>query len=267
MIGKNGPSLFESIIVEMAVYVGISGWQYREFRGFFYPKDIKPAEMLKFYSNHFRTVELNASFYRFLPDASFDKWFNETPDDFVMSIKANRYFTHFHRLSDPKDLWVGFYKQLQRLRHKLGPVLFQTHPAMTCDLIHLRRFLELIGAQRNFVFEFRNPSWFNNSVYELLEEFGASFCIYDLRGLHTPTIVTSRSVYVRLHGPSHEAYTGSYSDGALNRWTEQVQSWDEEGRDVYVYFDNTMQGDAIINARDLVAKIWPKTNNSYTINP
>ncbi|HEX4922558.1 MAG TPA: DUF72 domain-containing protein [Bdellovibrionales bacterium] len=251
----------------MSIQIGISGWQYREFRGIFYPKGVKPAEMLAYYARHFSAVELNASFYRFLADSSYDKWRDETPEGFVIAVKANRYFTHFHRLSDPKELWKGFLAQTRRLGHKLGPILFQTHPSMKADLARLRLFLRHIGRGHDFVFEFRHPSWFQEPVYELLHSFGAAFCVYDLRASHSPVLTTSNTAYVRLHGPTEEPYVGSYSDRQLEQWARQARAWDAEGRDVYIFFDNTMNGDAIINARDLVAKIWPKTNIGFTINP
>jgi uncharacterized protein YecE (DUF72 family) len=251
----------------MAVRIGISGWQYKEFKDIFYPKGLKTVDWLKYYSSKFSAVELNASFYRFSTESHFLRWFDQTPAEFKMAVKANKYFTHFNRLADPQNLWPGFLQTACHLQQKLGPILFQTPETVHYDLEKLRHFLEHISGTHPLAFELRHASWHRQETYDLLSRHGAAFCVFDIRGFQSPIIATSKLVYVRLHGPLKEPYRGAYSPGSLKSWASLIRTWSAEGHEVYFFFDNTMWADAIANAQTLVEECWSKSNTRPTISP
>src|SRR5262249_2049506 len=141
----------------------------------------------------------------------------------------------------------------RRLGPHLGPVLYQLPPRWHCDLARLRRFLAALPGDVRHAVEFRDPSWYVEGVRDALAEFGASFCIHDLRGQPCPDWVTGPLVYLRFHGPTERAYAGSYSDEQLARWAERIAGYRAAGRDVVAYFNNDHAGHAVANARTLRA--------------
>ena len=136
------------------------------------------------------------------------------------------------------------------LGRKLGPILFQLPPKWKVNVDRLETFLQALPPQHRYAFEFREPSWHTESVYETLQRYKAAFCIYDLAGFHSPILLTATFGYVRLHGPGCK-YQGCYSAEALHRWAAQLAAWSEKLRDVYVYFDNDDSGYAPRNALEL----------------
>ncbi|WP_159799145.1 DUF72 domain-containing protein [Flavobacterium sp. MK4S-17] len=232
------------------VYIGTSGWQYKHWRGTFYPDDIKVKDHFLYYQEHFNTVEINNSFYRLPAKETFEKWYNNSPEGFVYVIKANRYITHLKKLNDPDESLEKFLDNIALLKDKLGPVLYQLPPGLEIDIPRLENFLKHLPKDVRHVFEFRNQSWYNEDVYKLLSQYNCAFCIYELAGHISPLSVTADFVYVRLHGPGAK-YQGSYTDSTLKKWTEQCKSWIKDNKDVYVYFDNDEKGYAAFNALTL----------------
>ena len=240
----------------MSVHVGTSGWHYKDWVGPFYPEDLRTGEMLGYYSREFATVEINSSFYR-LPEAeTLAAWRDATPQRFVFAFKANRYITHMKKLHDVKDALGGMLAAARLLGEKLGPILFQLPPRWRANAERLRQFLELLPGDLPTAFEFRDPSWFADEVYETLRAHRVGFCIYDLAGTRAPREVTSDLVYIRLHGPGG-AYKGSYSDKDLSGWAGAVSAWDRSGRDVYCFFDNDERAFAALNAGRLRDMLKP----------
>jgi uncharacterized protein YecE (DUF72 family) len=234
----------------MAIYVGTSGWHYESWVGRFYPQDLPAAEMLSFYARTFGTVEVNNSFYRLPADDTLRRWAEVTPPEFVFAFKASRYLTHRKKLNNPKEPLDRLLRTAGLLGDKLGPVLFQLPPRWRLNLERLRSFLALLPRDGRFVFEFRDRSWLEDSVYRALEESGVAFCMYQLGETRTPLEVTADFVYIRLHGPAGP-YAGLYDREALSFWAEQISGWETEGRDSYCYFDNDEQGFAVRNAAEL----------------
>ncbi len=237
-----------------ALVCGTSGWQYREFRGAFYPEELRSADLLRYYSERFSAVEVNSTFYHFSRPSTFAKWRGETPDHFSFAIKANRYFTHFHRLGDPEDRMPAFIESLDALGDKLGPILFQLPPSLHFDPDRLEAFIERLPREDRlrYVFEFRHPTWDCDETYEILSRSNVAICVYDLRGYQSPPMLTANFGYVRLHGPLKQPYRGSYSDEALQTWAKRLKKWTGSGRDAFIFFDNTMTADAIPNAEFLI---------------
>ncbi len=224
------------------LWIGTSGWSYRNWRDSFYPKALKPGDWLSFYAEHFRCVELNASFYRLPKEGPLKAWGARTPTDFRFAVKAWRAITHFRRLQDCDALLDSFFTRLRLLGDKLGPVLFQLPPRFAVDPERLDDFLgSLPGGQRTAV-EFRDLSWHCAEVYEVLEAHGAAFCPFELGELSSPRVVTADFIYVRLHGRAAR-YRGSYREAELAEWATWLGGQLALGHDVYVFFDNTDEAD------------------------
>ncbi|HLT06804.1 MAG TPA: DUF72 domain-containing protein [Cyclobacteriaceae bacterium] len=234
------------------VFIGTSGWHYKHWRGNFYPEGTKADEQLAFYIKQFPTVEINNSFYRVPPATTFDGWGKAVPNNFVFAVKANRYFTHLKKLKVDKEEINHFLEKVERLGGKAGPILFQLPPNWKINLQRLEEFLSKLPKHHRYTVEFRNPTWCRQELFDLLHQFNAAFCIYDLAGHQSPRMVTADFIYVRLHGPG-DKYQGRYSPGQLENWAQQCRQWLQQGRDVFIYFDNDEKGYAAINAMELSA--------------
>lgn len=232
------------------VRIGTSGWVYPHWRGIFYPQDLRRKDWFAHYSHHFDTVEVNNTFYRQPRPAVFEKWRAQAPAGFVYAVKANRYLTHVKRLSDPEEPLRIFFEGAAELEEKTGPVLYQLPPKFPPDLIRFRRFLDALPEGYAHAVEFRDARWQTEEVFALLEEHGVARCIHDRRGLDVLLRVTAPPVYIRLHGDS--APGGDYTESMLRTWAERIREWKDRGLDVYMYFNNDWEGNAIRNAASLI---------------
>ena len=196
---------------------------------------------------------MNASFYRLPQEKTLRAWADKTPDGFLFSVKAWRAITHFRRLQGCREHLRSMLLRFDLLGDKCGPILFQLPPRFAADLPRLDAFLGQLPAGRRYAFEFRDPAWHTAAVYDALARHNAAFCPFELAEQTGPRIVTADFAYVRLHG--HRArYRGAYGDAALAGWAEWLGLRLAEGRDVYVYFDNTDEADhAVRDARRLEA--------------
>ena len=232
-------------------WIGTSGWSYDGWRGLVYPRSLKPVEWLGHLAQRLSSVEINASFYRLPREAMLRGWVAHTPDDFLFAVKAWRAITHFRRLGDCAEQVGVFLERIAALGEKGGPVLFQLPPRFPADPPRLAAFLELLPAGRRYAFEFRDPSWHRDDVYALLEARNAAFCPFELGRLASPRVATADFVYVRLHGRVGR-YRGDYAGPPLDDWAAWLNERMAEGRDAYVYFDNTDEADhAVRNAEEL----------------
>jgi uncharacterized protein YecE (DUF72 family) len=237
-------------------YIGTSGWHYRHWVGPFYPEDMKPRGFLDYYSTRFRAVEINATFYRLPSLETLEAWRTSSPPDMVFACKASRYITHARKLTDPEGSFSRFFKTVEALGDKAGPVLFQLPPRWKVNVARLSAFLEMLPEGRRYAFEFRDESWFCSAVYEALARHDAAFCLYDIAGRRSPIELTADFTYVRLHGPGG-AYQGSYDGRTLSGWARRFRAWRGAGRDVFCFFDNDDSGYAPRNAlrmQDMVAR-------------
>lgn len=239
---------------EGKIHIGTSGWHYAHWNGTFYPPKTSQKDYLNYYLRYFRTVEINNSFYRLPSPETFSIWRKAVPDDFIFAVKASRFITHMKKLKDPQQSLERFLHQVGFLEEKLGPVLFQLPPMWNMNYERLKNFIEVLPPYYRYTFEFRNTSWYNEQVYELLKQYNMAFCSYELAGHLSPMQLTADFVYVRLHGPGEGKYQGNYSDEALQGWARQAREWKAMGKDVYIYFDNDEQGFAAFNARSLREK-------------
>jgi uncharacterized protein YecE (DUF72 family) len=239
------------------IRIGCSGWQYRHWRERFYPVDLRLDRWLEHYANTFDTVELNNSFYR-LPEAdTFAAWARRVPPGFLFAVKASRYLTHLKRLREPGQPLRRLWRRAERLGHHLGPMLYQLPPRWHLDLGRLSAFLDVAPRERRQALEFRDASWYVPSVVELLERGPVALCLHDMPASATPLAPVGPLVYVRFHGPTGR-YRGSYSTQSLTAWADRLVKWAAEGRPVYAYFNNDVDGHAVKDAarlRDMVARV------------
>ena len=229
------------------IHIGTSGWHYKHWKEAFYPQDIPQKEYLKHYVKHFRTAEINNSFYRIPEKSTLQKWSREAGKSFIFSAKASRYITHMKKLKDPQEPVKNFINKIKALGDSLGPILFQLPPRWRKNRERLQTFLEALPSGYRYTFEFRDPDWFGDDIYELLEKHKAAFCVYDFDRRQSPKKVTADFVYIRLHGPDG-AYKGKYDDQELSGWAGAIFHWIQQGREVFCYFDNDQAGYAAENA-------------------
>jgi uncharacterized protein YecE (DUF72 family) len=235
----------------MRIHVGSSGWHYAHWRGPFYPKDLAANRMLRWYVEHFDTVEINNSFYRLPTDDAIKIWYEQTPPGFCFALKASRYITHRKRLLEPENTVKNFLPRIEKLGHKLGPILFQLPPRWHANRDRLEELLRILPRQHRYTFEFRDPSWNNPAIYDLLRRYNAAYCITEIAGYQSPIELTADFAYVRLHGPGEKAYQGSYTKVQLRRWAKLIEQWQKDLQQVFFYFDNDQLGFAAKNALEL----------------
>jgi uncharacterized protein YecE (DUF72 family) len=229
------------------IRIGTSGWHYGHWRGPFYPVDLTPEGFLKFYLQHFQTVEINNSFYKLPKEETLKAWKNAVPHDFIFAAKASRFITHMKKLKEPEQPLATFLGRMAVLGDQLGPVLFQLPPRWKFNVERLGNFLAALPGDFRYAFEFRDPSWINKQACQALAEHGVAFCIYDFAGYLAPKEVTADFVYIRLHGPGG-AYQGSYDTQTLAGWAGAISAWAAQGKEVFCYFDNDEAGFAAHNA-------------------
>jgi uncharacterized protein YecE (DUF72 family) len=182
--------------------------------------------------------------------AALQNWRDVAPGKFCFAVKGSRFLTHMKKLKDPEPGLGRFFDRVETLGRKLGPILFQLPPGWRCNSERLASFLRALPPQRRYAFEFRNPTWHQEVIYELLRSHNAAFCIYELAGFQSPVQISADFAYVRLHGPDG-AYQGKYTNKQLGGWAEQIRHWQRRLKNIYVYFDNDQNGYAACNALEL----------------
>jgi len=232
------------------IYIGTSGWNYKHWLGPFYPEKFPAKDMLTFYAEHFDTVEINATHYHLPTLKSVAGWRETVPKNFIFSVKASRFTTHMKKLKSPQASTEKFFERAEELGEKLGPILFQLPPRWKVNAERLDEFLSAMPRRHRYTFEFRDPTWFTEEVYEILSKYGAALCFYHQMGYDSPPEVTGDFVYVRLHG-TESKYGGSYPASTLKAWAQRIRRWRRSAKDVYFYFNNDPEGHAIRNALSL----------------
>jgi uncharacterized protein YecE (DUF72 family) len=229
------------------IHIGCSGWSYKDWRDRFYPRELKQAEWFAHYAKYFDTVEINNTFYH-LPSAQvFKTWHAQAPDNFVYAVKANRYLTHIKRLGGVKAPLRKFLTRARQLKEHLGPILYQLPPHWHLNLERLESFLDLLPANLLHVFEFRDQSWITEEVLQMLDKRNVSFCTHDFSGLSVPRRAVGPVVYVRFHG-TEGPYRGSYSRRVLLNWCGWMEEQISNGKELFVYFNNDVEAQAIRDA-------------------
>ena len=241
-------------------YIGTSGWSYPDWaKGRFYPKGLKQGEWLPFLARHFNTVELNASFYRLPRPEYIDRWREVTGGRFRFAVKLWRRVTHEKRLDDCDAELESFLRVVNELGPKRGPLLVQLPPSLHKEIALLDEFLanveQAAGRSRwRVAVEFRNRDWLCDEVSRLLDRHRAALCLADLPRCSVTEPNDAPFVYVRRHGPGG-GYRGCYTPEHIAADAKQVGAWLAAGRDVYVYYNNDIDGHAVDNAGQLMEAI------------
>lgn len=214
----------------MQIFVGTSGYAYKEWQGKFYPAKISPKEMLRFYAERLHAVEINNTFYHMPTAPVLISWAEQVSDDFIFAIKAPQIITHLKRLKDVGGEIEYLFRTLPVLGRKLGPVLFQFPPNFRSDRPQLMDFLALIPPHTHCAFEFRHKSWLNDDLFDLLRGRGFSLCQADTDENPAQDIITAAPWgYLRLR-------RSDYTDADLARWLEIIgsQNWEK----AFVFFNH-----------------------------
>jgi len=218
----------------MNLYVGTSGYSYKAWKDKFYPDDLPEKKMLQFYGEHFRSVEINNTFYHMPKATVLEAWAQEVPADFQFVLKAPQKITHREQLKGSNESVSYFLKVAETLKGRLGPFLFQLPPYLKKDISRLREFLKLLPSKARAAFEFRHQSWFEEEVFDLLRENKSALCIADAENnLEIPFVSTADWGYLRLRRLD-------YGDSQLKAWARRVrrQKW----RDAFVFFRHEDEG-------------------------
>jgi len=232
----------------MIYYMGTSGWSYTDWKERFYPADLSQKDWLLFYAQHFNSVEINMTFYRFPKPETLKGWLNKTPADFSFTLKANRRITHLRKLKGTKNDIRYFYHLAENLREKMGCILFQLPPSLAADLSLLRNFLSTLSPKYKNVIEFRHESWYTEEVYELLNSYEAIFCVVSSTKVPETVIQTAETCYFRFHGLTG-GYRYHYTDEELKNWAETIKN--TKAKECYIYFNNDYHAHAVSNCRTL----------------
>ncbi|HTK48964.1 MAG TPA: DUF72 domain-containing protein [Gemmatimonadaceae bacterium] len=270
---------------EGRAWIGISGYDYKPWRGPFYPADLPARRWLEYASARFDSVELNGTFYSLKSPAVFERWVAETPArGFVFAVKGGRFITHNLKLRNADRALGNFFASgVLALGRKTGPFLWQLPATYRFDAERMDAFMRLLprssraaeavalqhddrlrrgalvdaaaNVRYRHAFEVRHPSYFHEEFYALLREHRCAFVVADTAGKFPyAEEVTADFVYVRLHG-SRELYASGYTDAELDDWARKVARWRRAGRDVYVYFDNDAKVHAPFDALRLAERV------------
>jgi uncharacterized protein YecE (DUF72 family) len=232
----------------MIYHLGTSGWSYNDWRGRFYPEEISQKKWLPFYAQHFSTVEINMTFYRYPKPETLKGWLDKVPEDFKFTLKANRQITHRKRIKGVKNEVRYFYTLADSLHYKLGCILFQLPPSLTFDLVLLEEFLSSLSPKYKNVIEFRHESWYQDEVYKLLKSYNVIFCTVSSAKVPKNVVETAENAYFRFHGLTG-GYKYSYSEEELEKWAEIIRK--TKVMECYVYFNNDYHAHAVENCRAL----------------
>jgi uncharacterized protein YecE (DUF72 family) len=225
------------------IRIGCSGWQYKHWRAGFYPAELPQSRWFAHYALHFDTVEINNSFYRLPQPETFAKWREQAPRRFLYAVKASRFLTHMKKLKEPEDPLSRFFEGATELAKHLGPVLYQLPPAWKLDLPRFEHFLRALPRGYRHAIEFREISWYDERVYELLRTHRVALCLHDMQGSASGKLAVGPFVYVRFHHGTAK-YGGRYPDDRLDEWADWLAERIADGLDVFAYFNNDTGGHA-----------------------
>jgi uncharacterized protein YecE (DUF72 family) len=217
----------------MQLLTGTSGYSYKEWKGNFYPEKIAADEMLSYYAQRLRTVEINNTFYRMPAESVLWQWSEQVPAEFAFSLKAPQRISHVKRLREADADVQEFLRRAAVLGGKLAQVLIQLPPQLRKDLPRLEAFLSQLPSHPRFAFEFRHVTWQDDAVYQALRPHGAMLCIADTDDGDTPLVATADRGYLRLRREQ-------YGDDELRAWAQRIaaQPWTH----AFVYFKHEDAG-------------------------
>jgi uncharacterized protein YecE (DUF72 family) len=223
--------------------VGCSGWEYKHWRGDFYPAKLPRTRWFEHYAARFDTVEINNSFYRLPERVTFAAWGRRAAARFVFAVKASRFLTHMKKLKDPEEPLDRLFSRMRALGRHFGPVLYQLPPGFKINVDRFRDFIDALPRDARHAVEFRDPSWYDREISRILEQRDVALCLHDMPGSATGRQRVGSFVYVRFHGAGAR-YGGGYSEERLRGWADWLNAQRHDGCDVYAYFNNDIGGHA-----------------------
>lgn len=236
------------------IWIGTSGWVYKEWAGNFYPKGWPKKDEFAFYVRHFPTVEINATFYRLPTKKMVQGWHDRSPAGFRFAVKGSRYLTHIRRLNDTGPGLRKYFSRILPLGDRTGPILWQLPPNFQKNeenLKRLTRFLGKLPRRHRHAIEFRHPSWMDEQTMALLRKHRAANVWISSLKMPADHAITADFVYLRFHGLQGGAYH-DYTDDELRPWAEQLARAARKGLPAYVYFNNDLNTRAPLNAHALM---------------
>ena len=233
------------------LHIGTSGFYYDHWIGKCYPAEISKRELLPYFAQKFKTVEINSTFYHLPRQSTIFHWLDVTPDDFLFTLKASRVITHVKKLKEAAPEVRKFIHLIKPMKKKLGVILFQLPPQLKIDIGLLDSFLSELPRGYKYAIEFRHASWMDRVVFDLMALHSVGFCINDFGRRETPWLATAPFVYIRMHGPLGR-YNGKYDSQQLASLCESIQKFIRDGKELFCYFNNDMEGFAWENARELM---------------
>jgi len=229
------------------IYIGTSGWNYRSWQPKFYREGLEQEKWLDHYSGKFNSVEINNTFYQLPEKSTFKKWSKDTPESFIFAVKASRYITHMKKLNDCAQAVEKLMEYSSKLGDKLGIFLLQLPSNQGKDYTKLENFLKLLPDKYQYAFEFRHDSWFDDSIFELLEKNKCGIVINSSPGFPFHDIAAGAICYIRMHGDK-KLYSSRYSEDELKRFAEIMIKYHDKGYSSYIYFNNDAEGHAVEDA-------------------
>jgi len=244
-------------MTETRLYCGTSGFSYTSWKPEFYPEHLSSAKFLTYYATRLNAVEVNYTYRRLASAATFEKWIRETPTGFLFLPKAHMKITHSMKLEGAEDFTRVFLESLDPLRSagRLGPILFQLPPSLKANADRLRQFLRLIPKGVRVAFEFRNQTWFEEPVYEILREQNAALCLAQNENLETPHVITADFIYLRLRRPD-------YSESELTSIAYRVDQYQTNEYPTFAIFKHEETPGGALNAERLLASQLTKKASS-----
>jgi len=235
----------------MAKYhIGCSGFHYKHWRETFYPAKLPVKKWFDYYSQHFDTLELNVTFYRFPQVHTLEKWFNESPDQFSFAVKAPRVITHFKKFNHTERMLDDFYDTVKEgLKHKCACCLFQLPPNYLYSEDKLERIVDALHHDVQNVVEFRHESWWRDDVFSKLGNKKISFCGMSHPSLPRDIVDNTEFFYYRFHGED-SLYASNYTSAQLKRYANELKG-NVKIKEAYVFFNNDIKTYAVYNAQEL----------------
>ena len=231
------------------LHAGTSGWAYPSWKPAFYPPKLPQKSFLDYYAQRLNAVEVNYTFRHMASEKSLQNWIAVTPPEFRFSLKAHQAITHVKRLKNVEEILRRFIMSLEPLLRagKLGPALFQLPPNFKADPALLGEFLAGVPRGLCCAFEFRDASWFSDTVYDTLRKYNAALCVAESENMATPDVCTANFCYYRLRKPE-------YTEAERQQIAATLQQHVAAGRDVFTFFKHEESPEGALHAAELLQR-------------
>ncbi|HEY7306054.1 MAG TPA: DUF72 domain-containing protein [Bryobacteraceae bacterium] len=234
-------------MTDAPLYCGTSGFAYNSWKPGFYPEKLPSAKFLSFYATRLNAVEINYTYRRLVSPGTLEKWIAATPNGFLFLPKAHMKITHVLKLKGAEDFTRAFLQSLEPLcgPGRLGPILFQLGPSFKADRERLAEFLKVLPKNVRFAFEFRNATWFDEAIYQVLRDANISLCHAENENLETPHVITANFVYLRLRRPE-------YSESELGSIDYRIRQYRGNGYPTFAIFKHEDTPAGALNAEKML---------------